>query len=619
MAGGPVTYVLCWSLLVILTFASTSTTISPDAASKDISYWVSFAKRITPGKPLVTHVYLANLSQPVDLTLDLVDDDNTNLQQGQSFTLQGSGDIQIINFDISNNLTRPQDNSPSPKMFVRVRASRGLLFDEYEEVLWQEPSLNIFVQMSMLEYQLGQTVKFIAFVTSGLHVVKKPLDIVIENDGRYGGTPEKLAEWKQVQSGDKTGFYMGEFNTSSQTPTGQYQISVSAEGAKTYTMSFEVKEYMEFLVEIDYPIAVTASFEQINFNISTRTAEGFPVQGPCSVVARYPYWDRNGQELVKNISLDKTGKGVVTFTRAELYKLGSDSGSHYGSSFSFNSSFFYVGVTVTNDVTGKNVTSKASIYFGSGISGLTVNGLATNFKPGLSLPNYATVVDYRSSLGRYYPNASIRLNVSYSDGKDTWQNLVQKDVKTDNIGFGLYTIESVPGNATALKIQGTSGNETNFVALPPFRSPSRAFLQLELKTAHVKIKKSVAVEVRSNIAFSIFTVQVYAVGALVMTKVERRSVQDKSHAFTFTMTSEMAPVADVVVFVTTNTGEIAADRLPVGVDFSKDNKVTISFSTPKVTRGSAVRVTVEAKPRTKVFLMAWSKWNFFDKFISYQI
>ena len=71
-----------------------------------------------------------------------------------------------------------------------------------------------------------------------------------------------------------------------------------------------------------------------------------------------------------------------------------------------------------------------------------------------------------------------------------------------------------------------------------------------------------------------FLNQVYAKGALVLAKIETRRNRRTRNAFSFPLTSAMAPICDVIVFFQTESGEVVADRLTVRVEDASANKVT---------------------------------------------
>ena len=80
---------------------------------------------------------------------------------------------------------------------------------------------------------------------------------------------------------------------------------------------------------------------------------------------------------------------------------------------------------------------------------------------------------------------------------------------------------------------------------------------------------------QSNVSAVVYFLnQVYAKGALVLAKTETRRNRRTRNAFSFPLTSAMAPICDVIVFFQTESGEVVADRLTVRVDDASANKVT---------------------------------------------
>ena len=80
---------------------------------------------------------------------------------------------------------------------------------------------------------------------------------------------------------------------------------------------------------------------------------------------------------------------------------------------------------------------------------------------------------------------------------------------------------------------------------------------------------------QSNVSAVVYFLnQVYAKGALVLAKTETRRNRRTRNAFSFPLTSAMAPICDVIVFFQTESGEVVADRLTVRVEDASANKVT---------------------------------------------
>ena len=60
----------------------------------------------------------------------------------------------------------------------------------------------------------------------------------------------------------------------------------------------------------------------------------------------------------------------------------------------------------------------------------------------------------------------------------------------------------------------------------------------------------------------------------MLAKTEHRTGLKKLQQFSFTLTSAMAPVADIIMFFEADGGEVVADKLVVGVDEVFANEVS---------------------------------------------
>ena len=70
------------------------TTDPPTTPPAGMTYWVTFSRKIHPRTSHAVSVYVANVTGPVTLQLDLMDYDGKKLQDGQEFTLPAKGRCQ---------------------------------------------------------------------------------------------------------------------------------------------------------------------------------------------------------------------------------------------------------------------------------------------------------------------------------------------------------------------------------------------------------------------------------------------------------------------------------------------------------------------------------------------
>ncbi|XP_070197998.1 CD109 antigen-like [Littorina saxatilis] len=606
------------------TTSTTTTTITTPLM--DMTYWVSFSKRIRPGAPLAVSVFAPNATGPFTLAMNLMDYSGTELQKGQNFTLQATDEVQTVQFHIDRGIT-------GWSMYIRALALGGEEFDGFERVYLTSKRLSVFIQTDKTTYLPGQTVRFRTLaMLPDLMVVDKPMDIVITDPHN-----NRIAQWLNVSSNDDTGVVQGEMVTSLFPPLGVWTIKTTVDGVEERkTFKLEEYELPQFEVKLKFPDYALISDEKVVGTITAKYTFGSPVKGRGNVVATFNnYWNSpDSMSLFKDVALDQNGEGEVEFTTEELkdlaYNTTVSQSRWYRPSkkdFSLDYRSFDFNITVTDDATDDVMSEKTSLtFYGRSMSLRFMPISPSSFKPGLPVTVFVEALqpDGKKPLVDT-EGMTVTFNVTYHTPISSvmyppryyywyWprteeHELFTKTVSFDKNGVSKLTIDTdvIPQNASSVSVHTSSGDSSTSTTLNPFTSPSNAFLQLKLKKSKLQVGKKVKLQARSNVEFGDYTYQVYSKNALVMSKAEQVSDMRYKTNIKFELTSAMTPVADVIVFFVTESGEMVVDKLSVAVDDISANDVSVTFVKPEVKPGKTAKLKVRASPRSKVFLLGVDK------------
>ncbi|KAK7098096.1 CD109 antigen-like [Littorina saxatilis] len=594
-----------------------------EAPLKDMTYWVSFAKKVRPGAPLAVSVLLSNASGPVTLRLDLMDYDGDELQDGQNFTLDASENVQTVQFNIGKDLKREY------RLWVRARAWGGLEFDGFERVTRSSKRLSVFIQTDKAKYQPGQTVQFRALaMLPDLQVSQDSMDIVITDPHN-----NRIAQWLGVKSDDETGVFQGEMTTSLFPPLGAWKIKATVDGVSE-EKSFTLEEYElpQFEVKLDLPGYALVTGNKTTAKVSAKYTFGSPIQGSGSIVATLNIYRTSPVSVVKEFELDSDGQAEVEFTNEELYDLAwktyttvyswyTDRNKRY---FNLNYKTFDFTATVTDALTDDVMADKASFRFYNRDMNLRfLQTSPSTFKPGLSYFGQLEALKPDNTPVDNPQDIEVTFNVTYYRDLEPdepfttryyWQQrprvqdvLLTKTVGLDKFGLATLKIAYIPKTAYSVNIAATYGEIKTNKYLSKFTSPGNVFLRLKTKTRRPKVGRKVKLQALSNVKFGDFTYQVFSKGNLVLSGVVCKGRPNEKKVFNFPLSSAMAPVADVIVFFEADDGEVVVDRVAIGVDDVSENKVELKFVPTEVKPGDMAKLNVKAQPRSTVFLLGLDK------------
>jgi len=136
-------------------------------------------------------------------------------------------------------------------------------------------------------------------------------------------------------------------------------------------------------------------------------------------------------------------------------------------------------------------------------------------------------------------------------------------------------------------------------------SPSQRLIQISTSTIKPLVSNYIIFHVRSNYYVRLFSYLVVSKGIVLMAGREEMTSMLKT--FSFSVSSEMAPTATIIVYDIVPGGEVVADSLTFSVDGISRNNFTVSLNNRKDKTGDTVEVVVLGQPGTYVALTVIDK------------
>lgn len=136
-------------------------------------------------------------------------------------------------------------------------------------------------------------------------------------------------------------------------------------------------------------------------------------------------------------------------------------------------------------------------------------------------------------------------------------------------------------------------------------SPSQRLIQISTSTGKPTVGHYIIFHVRANYYVKLFNYIVVSKGIILVAGREEMTSMLKT--FSFTVSSEMAPAATIIVYDIVPGGEVIADSMTFPVDGISRNNFTVILNNRKDKTGDTIEVVVWGRPGTYVGLSALDK------------
>uniref|UniRef100_A0A8C9G877 Alpha-2-macroglobulin n=1 Tax=Pavo cristatus TaxID=9049 RepID=A0A8C9G877_PAVCR len=482
-----------------------------------------------------------------------------------------------------------------------------LQFRSSKSVLVKNSESLVFVQTDKPIYKPGQTVLFrIVSLDKDFHPVNEKNLLVMWNYPHLQDPQRnRVYQWQGVEL--ETGLTQLSFPLTSDPIQGSYKIVVQKNFISHVEHSFTVEEYVlpKYEVLVKLPKMITIEDKELPVSVCGLYTYGKPVPGLVSVQvcrkfshsASHCY--RTEEAVCEEFTRQVNSHGCVSaVVRTKIFQLW-----HRGYKMSVE-----VQGKITEDGTGIVVTGTGSCEITSIMSKVSFDLLDSHYRPGLPLFGRVKLVD-----GNDAPIANETIRISVNG------DIYKGNYTTDEQGQSWFSINTTTFTEASLEIRAEYKPELNCYdsnwitpsyehamrRISRFYSPSKSFLKIEPKLEMLSCGSSAEIQVHY-----IFTPEAIEQQRKIIIYYLVRIVCgyfDPSYGiFQLILPVEVtiAPLAQMLVYTTSSSGEVIASTAEFQVESCLLNKVNLSFVPKEELPASNTSLKLHSSPRSLCALRA---------------
>ncbi|KFP12738.1 Alpha-2-macroglobulin, partial [Egretta garzetta] len=492
----------------------------------------------------------------------------------------------------------PKLSSQSPVTFVTVTVKGATLqFRSRKSVLVKNYESLVFVQTDKPIYKPGQTV---LFRIVSLDKDFRPLNEVDPKKNR-------LYQWSKVEL--KGGLIQLLFKLTSEPMQGTYTVAAQKASGKTIQHPFSVEEYVlpKFEVTVKMPKVITILDEKLKVTVCGLYTFGKPVPGLASfrVCRKFERTTTCYGEEAKAVCDEFSGQtdnyGCISeIVKTKVFQL---KRSGYENKL-------HVEAKIKEEETGVELTGTSFSQITTTISKITFEHSDSHYKPGIPFFGQVKLVD-----GSGAPIANETVRISLEGSQET-------NYTTNEEGRAWFALNTSALHFSSVGIRAihkvhpycydhswvVPNYEESYLQLKRFYSPSKSFLKIEPRSETLSCGSST--EVRLHYILTpeaieeekkiVFYYLVMAKGIIKQAGTHILDLDQESANGIFqlqlSVQADIAPVAQVLVYTTSPSGEVIADSAMFNVEKCFNNKVDLSFSPSKGLPSSNAHLLLKASP-----------------------
>uniref|UniRef100_A0A8C0EK34 Alpha-2-macroglobulin n=1 Tax=Bubo bubo TaxID=30461 RepID=A0A8C0EK34_BUBBB len=495
----------------------------------------------------------------------------------------------------------PKSNSTSPVTFITVMVKGATLqFRSRKSLLVKNSESLVFVQTDKPIYKPGQTVLF--------RIVSLDKDFRPLNEDPKRN---RLYQWTKAEL--KRGLIQLSFSLTSEPMQGTYAVVAQQASGKTVRHPFSVEEYVlpKFEVTVKMPKVITILDEKLTVTVCGLYTFGKPVPGLVSfrVCRKFEHaattcYGEEARAVCDEFSGQTDNYGCISETvKTKLFQL---KRSGYENKL-------HVEAKIKEEETGVELTGTSFSEITTTISKITFEQSDSHYKPGIPFFGQVKLVD-----GSGAPIANEVVRISFQGGQTT-------NYTTDEEGRARFALNTSTLYFDSVGIRATHKvhpycydrawvvpyYEEGYLHLKRFYSPSKSFLKIEPKAETLTCGSTT--EVRVHYIFTpeavgeqkkiVLYYLVMAKGIIKQAGTHILDLDQESGEFL----SDIAPVAQVLVYTTAPSREVIADTTKFNVEKCFKNKVDLNFSASEGLPSSDVHLLFRASPNSLCAVRAVDK------------
>uniref|UniRef100_A0A667YGG1 Alpha-2-macroglobulin-like protein 1 n=1 Tax=Myripristis murdjan TaxID=586833 RepID=A0A667YGG1_9TELE len=510
---------------------------------------VMVSSQVTGGSQESLCAQIHSPTEPVSLIITLMMEDKSNTTLLEEAVKQDF--YRCINFQV------PMVSSSTVATIVVVVQGENDSMTKKTKILIIPPAFINIIQTDKPIYKPGQTVQFriVSLDTRFVPVDRDP-------------NTNRIAQW--LDQPVVSGILDLSHPMSPEAAQGSYMITAWLQSGEQISHSFDIKEYVlpKFEVKVHLPSIITILDQEAPLKICGKYTYGKPVLGSVkAVVCRknvrfYWYSSATDHDICKKYELitDKTGCATQTLNVTEF----SPTKRSYEDSFEVEAEMEEYG-------TGVILKGSGQVSFTSQIRTVTFKDVSAAYKPGIAFEGKVTTVF----------NNQLRLQPVAHSRKKEEEEYVPKLRRAE------YRLAH------------------HFVT--PFYSKSKSFLKLLQSLRKFSCDKDATVraqyiiqgdELKKGQEVLDFFYLVMSRGGIVQHGRVPVAVQAGIGELSVSLQrmTDLAPVAQVVVYTVMPSGEGVADSQDFPVQLCFNNKVSLKFSSEQELPGEKTKLSVQAQP-----------------------
>ncbi|KAK2537741.1 hypothetical protein Q9233_002591 [Columba guinea] len=523
----------------------------------------------------------------------------------------------------------PKSNSTSVAFLTVVVKGATLRFRSRKSVLVKNSESLVFVQTDKPIYKPGQTVLFrIVSLDKDFYPLNEKFPFVYVQDPQRN----RVYQWQGVEL--ETGLTQLSFPLTSDPIQGSYKIVVQKSFSYHVEHSFRVKEYVlpKYEVLVKLPKMITIKEKELPVSVCGLYTYGKPVPGLVNVQVCRKFshsasncYGKEAEAVCEEFTRQADTRGCVSgVVRTKIFQL-----QRRGYEMSIE-----VQGKITEDGTGTEMTGTGSCGITPIMSKISFDLLDSQYRPGIPLFGRVKLVD-----GTDAPIANETITISVDGDK------YKGNYTTDEQGQSWFSIDTTTFTQASLEIRADHKPELNCYdnnwitpsyehamrRISRFYSPSKSFLKIEPKPEtlscgspteiHVHYiftpeaigeqKKIVIYYLYRQLQEGFSVTQVMAKGGIVLADTYDLSVNPGDGYGTFQLTfpieASVAPLAQMLVYTTSPSGEVIASSADFQVEHCLPNKVRLSFVPKEGLPASNTRLQLHTSSRSLCALRAVDK------------